>query len=50
MEVSPIALPKLLELIHLKNSISPSAQDSLYEVETLKEAWSILEKNLWEDS
>ena len=44
MEVNPSGLPELIELNHLKNSIPPSAKDRLYEVETLKEAWSILEK------
>ena len=44
IEVSPSGLPNLIELNHLKNSIPPSAKDRLYEVETLKEAWSILEK------
>ena len=44
IEVSPSELPNLIELNHLKNSIPPSAKDRLYEVETLKEAWSILEK------
>ena len=28
----------------MKNAIPPSAKDRLYEIETLKEAWSILEK------
>ena len=37
-------MPELIELNHLKNSIPPSAKDRLYEIETLKEAWSILEK------
>ncbi len=44
IEVSPSGLPELIELNHLKNSIPPSAKDRLYEIETLKEAWSILEK------
>ena len=37
-------MSELIELNHLKNSIPPSAKDRLYEVETLKEAWSIIEK------
>ena len=37
-------MPELIELNHLKNSVSSSAKDRLYEIETLKEAWSILEK------
>ena len=37
-------MQELIELNHLKNSIPPAAKDSLYEIETLKEAWSILEK------
>ena len=44
IEVSPSGLPELIELNHLKNSIPPSAKDRLYEIKTLKEAWSILEK------
>ena len=44
IEVSPSRLPELIELNHLKNSIPPSAKVRLYEIETLKEAWSILEK------
>ena len=44
IEVSSSELPELIELNHLKNSIPPSAKDRLYEIETLKEAWSILEK------
>ena len=37
-------MQRLIELNHLKNSIPPSAKDRLYEIETLKEAQSILEK------
>ena len=37
-------MPELIELNHLKNSIPPSCKDRLYEIETLKEAWAILEK------
>ena len=44
IEVSPGGLPDIFELYYLKISIPPSAQDRLYEVDTLKEAWSILEK------
>ena len=44
IEVNPSGFPELIELNHLKNSIPPSAKDRLYEIETLKEAWSILEK------
>ena len=47
IEVNPSGLPELIELNHLKNSIPSSAKDRLYEIETLKEAWSILEKNIW---
>ena len=36
-------MPELIELNHLKNLILPSAKDRLYEIESLKEAWSILE-------
>ena len=44
IEVTPGGLPELIELNHLKASVPPSARDRLYEIETLKEAWSILEK------
>ena len=44
IEVSPSGLPELIELNYLKNSIPLSAKDKLYEIETLREAWSILEK------
>ena len=44
IEVSPSGLPELIELNYLKNSIPFSAKDRLYEIETLREAWSILEK------
>ena len=44
IEVSPSGLPQLIELNYLKNSIPHSAKYILYEIETLKEAWSILEK------
>ena len=44
IEVTPSGLPELIELNHLKNSVPSSAKERLYEVETLKEAWSILEK------
>ena len=43
IEVSPSGLPELIELNYLKNSIPLSAKDRLYEIETLREAWSILE-------
>ena len=44
IEVTPGGLPELIELNHLKASVPSSAKDRLYEIETLKEAWSILEK------
>ena len=44
IEVTPVGLPELIELNHLKASVPSSARDRLYEIETLKEAWSILEK------
>ena len=43
IEVSPSGLPELMELNYLKNSIPLSAKDRLYEIETLKEVWYILE-------
>ena len=43
-EVTPGGLPELIELNHLKAAVPSSAKDRLYEVETLKEAWSILEQ------
>ena len=44
IEVSPGGLPELIELNHLKAAVPSSAKDRLYEVETLKEAWTILEQ------
>ena len=44
IEVSPSGLPELFELNYLKNSIPSSANDRLYEVDSLKEAWIILDK------
>ena len=44
IEVSPRGLPELIELNHLKDSVPPAARDRLYEIETLREAWSILDK------
>ena len=44
IEVSPSGLPELIELNYLKNSIPSSANDRLYEVDSLKEAWIILDK------
>ncbi len=44
IEVSPGGLPELIELNHLKASVPPAARDRLYEIETLSEAWSILDK------
>ena len=44
IEVNPSGMLELIELNHLKNLIPPSAKDRLYEIETLKEARSILEK------
>ena len=44
IEVSPSGLPDLIELKHLKNSVLSSAKDRLYEIESLKEAWIILDK------
>ena len=44
IEVSPGGLPELIELNHLKDSVPPAARDRLYEIETLREAWSILDK------
>ena len=43
IEVTPSGLPELIELNHLKGSVPSSAKDRLYEVETLKEAWAILD-------
>ncbi len=42
--MSPGGLPELIKLNHLKASVPPSARDRLYEIETLTEAWSILDK------
>ena len=44
IEVSPGGLPELIELNHLKDSVPSTARDILYEIETLTEAWSILDK------
>ena len=44
IEVTPGGLPELIELNHLKAAVPSSAKDRLYEIETLKEAWSILEQ------
>ena len=44
IEVTPGGLPEVIELNHLKAAVPSSAKDRLYEVETLKEAWSILEQ------
>ena len=44
IEVNSGGLPELIELNLLKNSIPPSAKDRLYEIDTLNEAWSILQK------
>ena len=44
IEVSQGGLPELVELNYLKTAVPSSAKDRLYEVETLKEAWSILNK------
>ena len=42
--MSPGGLPELIELNNLKAAVPLSAKDRLYEVETLKEAWTILEQ------
>ena len=34
----------MIELNYLKNFVPFSAKDRLYEIETLKEAWAVLEK------
>ena len=44
IEVSQGGLPELIELNYLKTAVPSSAKDRLYEVETLEEAWSILNK------
>merc|ERR1711873_22524 len=44
IEVSQGGLPELIELNYLKTAVPSSAEDRLYEVETLEEAWSILNK------
>ena len=44
IEVTPGGLPELIELNYLKSAVPSSAKDRLYEIETLKEAWSILEQ------
>ena len=44
IEVTPGGLPELIELNHLKAAVPSSAKDRLYEIETLKEVWSILEQ------
>merc|ERR1711867_28512 len=44
IEVSPGGLPEIIELNHLKDSVPATAKDRLYEVESMSEAWSILDK------
>ncbi len=44
IEVSPGGLPDLIELNHLKDSVPATAKDRLYEVGSMSEAWSILDK------
>ena len=47
IEVTQGGLPELIELNHLKAlkaAVSSTAKDRLYEVETLEEAWTILNK------
>ena len=44
IEVSPGGLPELIELNHLKDSVPATAKDRLYEVGSMSEAWSILDK------
>ena len=44
IEVSPGGLPELIELNHLKDSVPDTAKDRLYEVGSMTEAWSILDK------
>ena len=44
IEVTQGGLPELIELNHLKAAVPSTAKDRLYEVETLEEAWTILNK------
>merc|ERR1712240_697958 len=44
IEVSPGGLPELIEINHLKDSVPVTAKDRLYEVETMTEAWNILDR------
>ena len=46
IEVSPSGLPELIELNYLKNSIPLCAKDRLFEIETLREAWSFFRKKI----
>merc|ERR1712240_282474 len=44
IEISPVGLPELIELNHLKDSVPVTAKDRLYEVGSMAEAWDILDK------
>ena len=44
IEITPNCLPQLVELNTLKGVVPLSAKDRLYEVETLQEAWHILDR------
>ena len=44
IEVSPSGLTELIELNYLKNSIPSSDNDRFYEIDSLNEAWIILDK------
>ena len=44
IEISPVGLPELIELNHLKDSVPLPAKDRLYEVGSMVEAWDLLDK------
>ena len=44
IEISPVGLPELIELNHCKDPVPAIAKDRLYEVGSMSEAWSILDK------
>ena len=44
IEITPNCLPQLVELNTLKGVVPSSARDRLYEVNTLQEAWGILDR------
>ena len=44
IEISPNCLPELIELNSLKGAVPSSARDRLYEINSLQEAWVILDR------